>query len=259
MTNLARFENEGIELVIDTLTGEAFATQSGYARMSGLTVRGVGKRLEKLVNSDIIKTDEIDTGYGFKVVNLIPAKLVYRWLVKDNPELGLAMGEAGATVYLHQLAGYKISSSAIAPTTPALPQTYIEALKALVQAEEEKERLALENSLQSAQIDELEEDVDRLSEITDELFDYSSIIRIAKLNNVNEKTYNWRKLKAASKVKGVDVKNAPCPRYGVKNLYHRDAWKAAYPDAVLPEISTLAVNPPLQNIDCLSDNEFIDW
>lgn len=36
MTNLARFENDGIELVIDTNTGEAFASQTGYARMSGL-------------------------------------------------------------------------------------------------------------------------------------------------------------------------------------------------------------------------------
>lgn len=148
------------------------------------------------------------------------------------------MGEAGATIYLHQLAGYKISS-AIPPTALALPQTYLEALKALVQAEEEKEQLALENSMQAAQIDQLEEDVDRLPEITDELFDYSSIIRIAKLNNVSEKAYNWRKLKAASKVKGVDVKHAPCPRYGVKNLYQRDAWKAAYPDAALPEASGL--------------------
>lgn len=239
MSNLTRFENDGVELVIDTETGEAFATQSGYARMSGLTVRGIGKRLEKLVNSNIIKTDEIDTGYGFKVVNLIPADLVYDWLFEDNQELARVMGKTGATVYMHQLAGYKISSSAIASTAPALPQTYVEALKALVQAEEEKERLALENSLQAVQIDELEEDVDRLSEITDELFDYSSIIRIAKLNNVNEKAYNWRKLKAASKVKGVEVKHAPCQRYGVKNLYHTEAWKLAYPSAVLPDVTNL--------------------
>lgn len=128
----------------------------------------------------------------------------------------------------------------ITPVTHTLPQTYVEALKALVQAEEEKEALALENSMQAAQIEELEEDVDRLSELADELFNYSSIIRIAKLNNVNEKTYNWRKLKAASKVKGVEVKHSPCQRFGIKNLYHTDAWKAAYPEAKLPETSGLA-------------------
>ena len=128
----------------------------------------------------------------------------------------------------------------IVPTTPALPQTYIEALELLLASEKDKERLALENSMQAAQIDELEEDVDRLSEIADELFNYSSIIRIAKLNNVNEKVYNWRKLKAASKVKGVEVKHAACQRYGIKNLYHRDVWETAYPDAVIPEASGLA-------------------
>ena len=151
----------------------------------------------------------------------------------------MAGTEQGRQVRLYFLECEKIAR-AIAPVTPALPQTYVEALKALVQAEEEKEALALENSMQAAQIDELEEDVDRLSELADELFNYSSIIRIAKLNNVNEKVYNWRKLKAASKVKGVEVKHAACQRYGIKNLYHRDAWEAAYPDAVLPEASGLA-------------------
>jgi hypothetical protein len=153
------------------------------------------------------------------------------------------MLKAGVRVFLHTAAGYQLTSSVIASVAPVihtLPQTYVEALKALVQAEEEKEALALENSMQAAQIEELEEDVDRLSEVADELFNYSSIIRIAKLNGVNEKVYNWRKLKAASKVKGFEVKQSPCQRYGVKNLYFHDAWRLAYPDAKLPETSGLA-------------------
>lgn len=240
--NLARFETEdGVELVIDTQTGETFATQRGYARMSGRDPSTISRRCAKLDDSKAIKNSEIDTGYGFKVVALIPADLVYDWMFEDNPPLAKAMGKAGATVYMHQLAGYKVNSNAIAPTTPALPQTYIEALEALLTTEKEKERLLLENSMQVAQIEGLEEDIDRLSEITDELFDYSSILRIAKLNSVNEKTYNWRKLKAASQIKGLAVKHAPCPRYGVKNLYHHDAWKLAYPNAALPVIAGLAV------------------
>jgi len=239
MSNLARFDQNGIELVINTVTGAAYATQSGYARMSGKDRTTIVKRCKRC-EQNTIKTAEIQTAGGIQGCELIPADVVFKWLVRDNVELAETMGSVGATVYLHQLAGYKVSSNAITPTTPALPQTYVEALKALVQAEEEKERLALENSLQAAQIDELEEDVDRLSEITDELFDYSSIVRIAKLNGVNEKTYNWRKLKAASKIKGVEVKHAACPRYGVKNLYHSDAWKIAYPDAKLPVNSALA-------------------
>jgi hypothetical protein len=239
MTTLTRFDQDGIELVIDTATGAAYATQSGYARMSGKDRTTIVKRC-KGCEQDAVKTAEIQTLGGLQGCELIPADVVFKWLMRDNVELAETMGSVGATVYLHQLAGYKISSSAIAPVTHALPQTYVEALKALVQAEEEKEALALENSLQAAQIDELEEDVDRLSELADELFNYSSIIRIAKLNGVNEKVYNWRKLKAASKVKGIEVKQSPCSRFGVKNLYHIDAWKAAYPEAKLPETNGLA-------------------
>lgn len=33
-TDLQRFECEGIELIINTKTGESFATVSGYARMT---------------------------------------------------------------------------------------------------------------------------------------------------------------------------------------------------------------------------------
>lgn len=71
----------------------------------------VSNKLE-LVRFRVDKTAEIDTGYGFKVVNLIAAKLCFKWAIKENPELAEAMGEAGATVYIHQLAGFKVSSTA---------------------------------------------------------------------------------------------------------------------------------------------------
>ena len=237
--NLTRFETkDGVELVINEV-GESFATVRGYARMSGRDASTISRRL-KGVGSDRIKEAEIITPGGIQGVALISEDIITDWIVEDNPLLAKAMLKAGVRVFLHTAAGYQLTSNAIAPVTPALPQTYIEALELLLASEKDKERLALENSMQAAQIDELEEDVDRLSEIADELFNYSSIIRIAKLNNVNEKVYNWRKLKAASKVKGVEVKHAACQRYGIKNLYHRDAWEAAYPDAVLPEASGLA-------------------
>jgi hypothetical protein len=104
--------DDGIELVINTVTGEAFATQAGYVRMSGKAKMTISDRV-KLVRDGSIKEAEMDTGYGFKGVRLIPAKLVFTWLIKDNPELALAMGEVGATVYIHQLADYKVSSQPV--------------------------------------------------------------------------------------------------------------------------------------------------
>lgn len=122
MANLTRFENDGLELVIDIETGEAFATQSAYSRMSNVAKNTISMRV-KGVQSDLIKSAEILTPGGLQGVQLIPAKLVFQWLIKDNPELALAMGEVGATVYLHKLAGYTVTSSAI--ETPITKPEYI--------------------------------------------------------------------------------------------------------------------------------------
>lgn len=114
MTSLTRYESNGIELVINTQTGEAFATHSGYARMSEKDRTTIVKRC-KGCEPGMIKNAEILTPGGLQGCELIPAKLVFKWLMKDNPDLAEVMGEVGATVYLHQLAGYKVTSDAIAP------------------------------------------------------------------------------------------------------------------------------------------------
>lgn len=115
------------------------------------------------------------------------------------------------------------------------PQTYLEALKALVASEEEKEILKLENQ-------QLEKDNHVLAEAVDELFNYSSILRVAKFNNVSEKNFAWRRLKAVSLQLGLEIKNVPSPRYANgMNLYPHDAWRVAYPDVALPETTTLRV------------------
>jgi hypothetical protein len=120
------------------------------------------------------------------------------------------------------------------PEQPKAPQTYLEALKALVAVEEQKELLRLQN-------EQLVEEVEQLSEAVDELFSYSSIIRIAKLNCVPETRFVWRKLKAATVAMGLEVKQVPCPRFVTKNLYPHEAWRYCYPDAKLPETTTLTI------------------
>lgn len=247
MTSLTRFQTEdGIELVIDTQTGESFTTEAGYVRMSNKPKTTVASRVQKGVRDGIVKTSEIVTARGLQGVRLIPASLVFKWAIRDNPELAEKMGECGTTVFLHQLAGYQVNSTAVGQH-PKTPQTYIEALKALVAAEEEKELLRIENA-------QLEEETERLSEVVDELFDYSSIVRIAKYNKCSENLFNWRKLKSASAAKGLEVKKVPCPRFETKNLYHHDAWRYMYPDVKLPETTRLVMQldlyrkPPLNTV-----------
>lgn len=76
MNNLTRFDtSDGIELVIDIVSGESFATQSGYARMTGLTKQAISKRL-KGVNSSLTKMTELITDGGIQAVNLLTEELI---------------------------------------------------------------------------------------------------------------------------------------------------------------------------------------
>lgn len=128
MTSLTRFETEdGIELVIDTVTGESFATVSGYARMSGKDKSTISRRLQG-VDPTELKDAEIQTAGGLQGVVLLPGKLVRKWLLKDNPELLEAMSDAGWNVYCHLKAGYKVSSTVIAATSPTIPTPALSAV-----------------------------------------------------------------------------------------------------------------------------------
>lgn len=91
---------------------------------------------------------------------------------------------------------------------PKVPQTYLEALKELVAVEEEKEKLLLELDLSK---------------------DWYSIKRVAALNGVSWKTFDWRKLKQVGEQMGYEVRKIFDANYGEVNTYHREVWEAAYP------------------------------
>jgi len=119
-------------------------------------------------------------------------------------------------------------SVSIAPKTP-------------LELAKEQVRLHEHLELQAEQIRLLEEATERQAEVIDELFNYSSIIRIAKYNQCSETDFKWHKLKSASGMIGAVIKQAPCPRFGTKNLYLHDAWRLAYPGVELPETTTLVL------------------
>ncbi len=235
-TTLQRFDTEnGIELIIDTQTGEAFASQSAIARMVG---KGESTIRYWITSQNIqTKEAEIETATGLKTSQLLNEEAVFQAFAKYRPELLVQCAKAGIRVYLHKMAGFQVNSTAL-----QIPKTYAEALleagrlaKELEEAEKERELLMLQNQ-------DLEEENELLSEAVDELFDYSSIIRIAKFNNVSEKCFSWRKLKAVSTQLRVEIKKVPCPRFQTKNLYSHDAWRVAYPGFRLPETTTLVIN-----------------
>ncbi len=64
--------------------------------------------------------------------------------------------------------------------------------------------------------------------------DYSkewlSIKRVAAMNGVSWKTFNWRKLKEIGEEMGYEVKKIFDANYGEVNTYHKNVWEKAYPE-----------------------------
>ena len=110
--SLQRFDQNGIELIIDTETGESFASISGYARMSGKAQSTISGRLATY-RDEALKTAEILTTTGLKTVRLISENLICKWLPKDNPELTSQVLKLGVRLFLHTLAGFRVKSEAI--------------------------------------------------------------------------------------------------------------------------------------------------
>ena len=127
-----------------------------------------------------------------------------------------------------------MSTGTTAIARHSIPQTYAEALLEAAHLAQENERLEQQNIL-------LEQQNECLSEAVDELFNYSSIVRIAKFNGISETRFKWHRLKAVSTQMELEIKKVPCPRFVEKNLYSHDAWRVAYPGIPLPETTTLVV------------------
>ena len=110
---LQRFDKDGIELIINTQTGESFASINGYARMSGKLASTISRRL-KLLHKEGLDQAEILTTTGLKTVALISEDLICQWLPKDNPKLASQILKLGVRLFLHTLAGFRVKSEAIA-------------------------------------------------------------------------------------------------------------------------------------------------
>lgn len=78
--SLTCFNEDGIELVIDTVTGEVFVTQRGYARMSGKAASTITKKCR----SKSLKSAKITTNGGYQNVMLIPLDIIFVWLKEDE-------------------------------------------------------------------------------------------------------------------------------------------------------------------------------
>ena len=135
--NLEQFKtDDGIELYIDTETGMSFASQSGYARMSGVSETAVRKRIktENLIGSEeaeilsqqgveashhsVIKAVAKTTRGSHVSVNLLNEDWIVKNLQKDNPSLLAKFSKLGVRASLHQMAGFEVTSTAVKEEAP---------------------------------------------------------------------------------------------------------------------------------------------
>ncbi len=99
--SLQRFDHDGIELIINTETGESFASISGYARMSGKMPSTISRRLTMSgLREKGLEQAQIETASGLQTVELIPENLICQWLIKDNHELALKVMQLGIRLFL---------------------------------------------------------------------------------------------------------------------------------------------------------------
>ncbi len=95
------------------------------------------------------------------------------------------------------------------------PQTYIQALEALLESEKEKERLKQEKNELQIELDESKE--------------YFTVKRVAKINRISWKGLNWRKLKNVSRAMEREIRKVFDANFETVNAYHIDVWMYEYP------------------------------
>ena len=104
-------------------------------------------------------------------------------------------------------------------------------VKRFSEMEKQLKEKALPMSYRDA-VAQLLESLDREEELKAQLDtskDWFSIKRVAALNGVSWKTFDWRYLKSVGEQMGYPVKKIFDANYGEVNTYHRLVWEAAYP------------------------------
>lgn len=122
MSNLILYCPNQIEVVVNEKNGNIYTTQNGYQSLSGRAAQTVNRYCQKLglryKPPGTIKDARTGDVLLFRYITLIPAHLVLEGLIKHNREQAIAMGCAGASIYLYQLAGFNAKVTLTASKSP---------------------------------------------------------------------------------------------------------------------------------------------
>lgn len=111
MSSLARFDNDGIELMIDTPTGESFASISAVARMTDESRQSISSYVDRELTTrrgrGLEDAEDPTTADFIKSVRLLNEEQILEEVIRVEPDLLNKLAACGLRIYLHRLAGYK--------------------------------------------------------------------------------------------------------------------------------------------------------
>lgn len=116
---------------------------------------------------------------------------------------------------------------------PSIPQTYIQALEALVESEKQKElaiatKAEIGNRREATAMNTASQAVKRANKLEIELDKSQEWSTIKRMEIITGLSFNWRLLKSAGADLGINAKDVFDPNFGTVKAYHADVWREAY-------------------------------
>lgn len=117
---------------------------------------------------------------------------------------------------------------------PAIPQTYIEALQALIESEKQKQlaiatKAEIGSRREATAMNTASHATKRASRLEIELDPAKEYCTVKRMQMIHHgQKFNWRELKSASADVGIPPIDVFDQNYGSVKSYHVEAWRAAY-------------------------------
>jgi len=201
----------------------------------------VKRTIESLVNTGVIVQPQIEDEQSKDAMGRTRTTQVYIFTGEQGKRDSIIVVAQLCPEFTARLVDrWQELESQVSKKLVALPENYLDALKALVESEEQKELIAKERDFAietKAHISDKKtatamatasvksKEAEKLKEQLGESKNYASVKAVE--SKVGGK-YNWRELKKWCVANGKKIKDIADANYGTVKIYHKDAWRAVY-------------------------------
>ena len=143
------------EIVYRGESNQPLTNSKLVAEVFGKEHRNVVRDIKNLIEGGVLKNEQTQMFEETTYINEQNKQSYHMFIMNQDGFTLLAMGFNGKKAMefkLKYIEAFNAMKRQIEQSKPSVPQTYLEALKSLVKAEEEKQQLALENKKQQEQI-----------------------------------------------------------------------------------------------------------